>query len=277
MDILADIFQEQTALTLIKTLVVGLVIGFTTGMTGIGGGVMTLPVLIHVVGLLPVTAVGTGLAYSMITKIMGTVFHWKQKTVNLSHTFYFLIGSVPGVLIASHIINTLFRISDRNMVNRTLQFGMAVLLLITAVIFFFEFPYLKERRHKLNLFVPRSESRPLNKKMLGLILGFIIGLLIGATSIGGGVLIIAVLLLLFNVRAGEAVGTSIVISVVLSSLGSIIYFVGGLVDLNTTFSLCLGAIPGVFWGSKMTVKIAEIPLKVVVLVLIILSGISLFF
>lgn len=49
----------------------GLGVGLLVGMTGIGGGSLMTPLLIIVVGVHPVTAIGSDLAYSAVTKTVG--------------------------------------------------------------------------------------------------------------------------------------------------------------------------------------------------------------
>jgi uncharacterized membrane protein YfcA len=64
----------------------------------------------------------------------------------------------------------------------------------------------------------RIASRPHHSKILGLMMGAVVGGLIGATSIGGGVLIVPLLMILFGLEARRTVGSSIFIAVVLEHL-----------------------------------------------------------
>ena len=59
--------------------IVGLVIGVLVGLTGMGGGSLLAPILILIFGVPPVWAVGTDVAYSTITKALGSVVHIMQK------------------------------------------------------------------------------------------------------------------------------------------------------------------------------------------------------
>src|SRR2546429_9920460 len=61
---------------------VGLLIGFLVGLTGMGGGSLLPPIMILVFGILPVWAVGTEFPYSTVTKAAGSIVHIRQKNVN---------------------------------------------------------------------------------------------------------------------------------------------------------------------------------------------------
>lgn len=53
--------------------IVGFAVGVLMGMTGVGGGSLTTPLLILLFGIHPATAVGTDLLYAAATKIVGSV------------------------------------------------------------------------------------------------------------------------------------------------------------------------------------------------------------
>lgn len=52
-------------------------VGILIGLTSMGGAALMAPFLIMVVGVKPVTAVGTDLVYSAVTKIAGAWVHFK--------------------------------------------------------------------------------------------------------------------------------------------------------------------------------------------------------
>ena len=66
------------ALTIGVQLLAGALIGACIGMTGIGGGVLILPVLTLGFGLPSTVAVGTAHLYSFLCKLPAVFFHFKQ-------------------------------------------------------------------------------------------------------------------------------------------------------------------------------------------------------
>src|SRR5919197_4686283 len=81
--------------------ITGFVLGLVVGLTSMGGGALMAPFLILVVGVPPVIAVGTDLAYGAITKIFGAWVHWREGTVDLSVVKTLAIGRIPGGLLAA--------------------------------------------------------------------------------------------------------------------------------------------------------------------------------
>src|ERR1700737_1755847 len=62
--------------------IIGLFVGFLVGLTGMGGGALLAPILILFLRVPPVWAVGTDIAYSAVTKALGSIIPFQQKSVN---------------------------------------------------------------------------------------------------------------------------------------------------------------------------------------------------
>ena len=76
--------------------VFGLLVGVLVGLTGIGGGSLMTPLLILVLGVQPVVAIGTDVAYGAITKTVGGWRHLRLGTVDRRLSTWLAFGSVPG-------------------------------------------------------------------------------------------------------------------------------------------------------------------------------------
>ena len=88
-------------------IVFGLGVGVLIGLTGIGGGSLMTPLLILVVGIKPVVAIGTDLAYGAITKTVGGWKHLRMGTVDLGVTAWLAVGSLPGALVGVFLVDRL--------------------------------------------------------------------------------------------------------------------------------------------------------------------------
>src|SRR6202051_916190 len=84
----------------LMSFLVGLLIGFTS----MGGAALMAPFLILVLGVRPVTAVGTDLVYGAVTKIVGAWVHFKQGTVDMAVVRKLAYGSIPGGLLGSLLV-----------------------------------------------------------------------------------------------------------------------------------------------------------------------------
>src|SRR5205807_735139 len=78
---------------------IGLVVGTLIGMTGLGGGVLLLPVLIFGLKVSPMLAVGSDAAFNFITKIGSGWMHLRKGTVRRKVVMALATGSIPGSIV----------------------------------------------------------------------------------------------------------------------------------------------------------------------------------
>jgi len=255
----------------------GLVIGFSIGLTGVGGGVLMLPALTLLLKMNPVMAVGTASLYSFLTKLSATFHHVKLKTIDWTISLLFLVGALPANAVVS------FWVIHR---GASKEFQQGLRIFITGTVFFCVgamvlnlISHLRNQSNRTggNTLADRIKARPVLCRTLGVFAGAVVGALIGATSIGGGVLIIPLLMLLFGLDARRTVGSSIFIAVVLTLLTSLIYSKGGDTDMVTAAVMAAGSLIGVPSGSKLSVKIPDKLLQGVMIVLVFVAAIMMLF
>ena len=86
----------------------GFIVGVLVGLTGVGIGSVTTPVLI-LAGVRPTVAVASVLLYAAITKGVGAIQHLRQGSVHLPLVFYLSLGSVPAGLLGAKLFTDLER------------------------------------------------------------------------------------------------------------------------------------------------------------------------
>src|ERR1700681_825469 len=79
-------------------------IAVAIGITGVGAGIITAPVLILFFHLSPAYAVGTALAFAVAVKVLVVPMQLARKQVNFRVLGYMLAGGVPGVLIGAVLL-----------------------------------------------------------------------------------------------------------------------------------------------------------------------------
>lgn len=245
----------------------GLLVGFLVGLTGVGGAALLTPILL-MLGVNPSIAVGTDLIYNSVTKLFGTIQHIRQKTVNIAVVKYLAYGSIPGAIVAVIVLRSfhLFFNNQDEVIKHALGFMLIVVALATIYRQFFS----KEERDN------RWQSKSLEAKVkLLIILGFILGFVVGLTSIGSGSLFALMLIYLFRMKGSEIVGTDIAHAFVLVSVAGLLHAGFGHVDYMLVLNLLMGSIPGVLVGSTLSAKIPTRPLRTVVATLILISGLKL--
>jgi hypothetical protein len=81
----------------------GLLVGFTVGLTGMGGGALMTPLLVLLFRVQPLAAVSSDLVAAVVMKPVGGGVHLRRGTVNFPLVRCLMVGSVPaafaGVLV----------------------------------------------------------------------------------------------------------------------------------------------------------------------------------
>jgi len=248
--------------------VIGLLVGFLVGLTGVGGAALLTPLLI-MLGIQPTIAVGTDLVYNSITKIFGTFQHWRQRTVNLPIVIYFAIGSVPSAILAVNLIQwfeSAYGGSDQ-IVRKVL--GFALILIPIAMIIKTIRSYREPRPNRWQQMHLRE------KRNLTIIIGAVLGFIVGLTSIGSGSLFALALMYFYKMSGKEVVGTDIAHAFLLVTAAGMAHMSFGNVDYGVVIQLLMGSIPGVFVGSILSTRVPTVLLRCVISTIILISGIKL--
>jgi uncharacterized membrane protein YfcA len=124
--------------------VAGLLIGLLIGLTGMGGGSLLAPILILFFRVPPAWAIGTDMAYSTITKAVGSIVHIRQRTVNFRVALWLACGSVPATCLSVTIVQY-FRQHDNMFIYGFIQRTLGVTLLVVAVLLIVK-PWLMKRQ-----------------------------------------------------------------------------------------------------------------------------------
>jgi len=250
-----------------EIVLMGLLVGFLVGLTGVGGASLLTPILL-LIGVNPSMAVGTDLLYNSITKFFGTIQHWRQKTIDFQLVKYLAYGSIPGSIIAVALLFVYGQHFDNSetMLKHVLGFILITVSLITLARQVFE-KRLGENKWQL---------KPLaDKRVLLIVFGLILGFIVGLTSVGSGSLFAIVLLYFFRLSGSQLVGTDIAHAFFLVTVAAVLHSTMGNVDYGLVFNLLAGSIPGVLVGSTLSAKVPSKPLRTLLAALLLFSGIKL--
>src|SRR6201985_1279669 len=77
-------------------ILVGFVVGVLIGLSGVGGGVLLLPVLIFGLKVPAIVAVGSDFLFNFFTKIPASIVHIRKGTVRGKVVAALACGSIPG-------------------------------------------------------------------------------------------------------------------------------------------------------------------------------------
>jgi len=243
----------------------GFVIGFLIGLTGMGGGALMTPFLLIIMKLEPAVAIGTDLAFAAITKVVGGAQHYRHGNVALKQVAWMALGSLPASFISAQLVLRLDPFIIRNILPSIL--GLVLLLVGTIIM-----------AQALNLLQPRPAPvlfwpRPLAMVLIGAAGGFLVGM----TSIGGGTIIMALLMIFFTIPINYLVGLDILHGALLANVVALSYALAGRTEWSLIGLLLIGSIPGVWLGVHSINHINRRIIRGVLAVLIIGAGLNLLF
>ncbi len=242
-------------------ILLGFFVAFAIGLVGIGGGVITAPVLL-LAGLAPAEAVGTALAFSALVKLPAAFVHWREGHVNARALRRLLLGGVPGVLVGALLLRSLGGGGAEETVLALV--GLTVFATATIGLVFALHGRPPARR------CPEWGCRVLTP------IAFLVGAEVGFSSAGAGALGNLALLSFSRLSTAEVVGTDLAFGLVLALFGGSIYAGMGGLNPGLLFQLALGGILGAFLGAKALGHIPERPMRLGLLTWLSLLGLGLF-
>jgi uncharacterized membrane protein YfcA len=247
---------------LVGKILVGFVVGVLIGLSGVGGGVLLLPVLIFGLKVPAIMAVGSDALFNFFTKIPASLLHLKKGTVRGKVVLALALGSVPGSICGVKLLMHIRHLYGDG-VNNFIKTAIGALLIIVPV---------------LLLFQKRIEERIANRPptMRGFagmsLIGLIAGFLVGMTSVGSGSIIMMLLLLFYSFPPKVNVGTDIVHAVILTGTTGFLHFKAGNVDPSLVITLLIGSIPGGLIGSHLATRLPMLWLRRLLCALLLITG-----
>lgn len=183
-------------------LLVGILGGILSGMFGVGGGIIMVPLLMLLAGMDQRSASATSLAAIVPTAVVGAVTYGVAGHVDLVAGIAISAGGIAGSLIGTRLLRTL--------PIGWLRWLFVALLVIVAVRLFLEVP-------------ARGAGIEYTwYSVLGLVvLGLVMGVASGLFGIGGGVIVVPVLVAVFGASDLLAKGTSLLAIIPSAMTGSV--------------------------------------------------------
>lgn len=260
----------------------GALVGFTVGLTGMGGGALMTPILVLLFNVDPGTAVSSDLLASLIMKPVGATVHFRQGTVQWSLARWLVLGSVPAAFAGVFVLNELGSGDDVAKRIKTLL-GWALIVAALAMI---ARAFLAARSRVRA--TPQEgdgsegdgsepgESVVQPKRVATVLIGLAGGFIVGMTSVGSGSLMIVMLLLLYpRLTARELVGTDLVQAIPLVGSATLSHALFGHVDVSLTGSLLIGSLPGVYLGARVSSRAPDVIIRPALVVILLASALKL--
>lgn len=225
--------------------ILAFLVGASLGVIGSGGSILTLPILVYLMGVGPVTATAYSLFIVGVTSLVGGIKSFKSKNADLKTVFIFGVPSIIAVYITRAYLLPWIPQEIANLGSFTLSKDLALMLLFAVVMIASAFSMIKSKNKSS---ATKETAITYNYPMI-LIEGLGVGTLTGLVGAGGGFLIIPALVLLAKMPMKLAVGTSLLIIASKSLIG----FLGDLqtshaIDWNLLALFSLLSVAGILMG-----------------------------
>lgn len=233
-----------------------LIVGIVLGLIGGGGSILTVPILVYLIGLNPVTATAYSLFVVGTTSLFGAAQNFKNKMVDMRTAIIFTIPAFIAVYLTRRYLVPAIPDSLFSLFGFEITKNIFIMLFFALIMLLASVSMIKTKKKS------KSEEKPITYNIpLIIIEGLLVGMLTGIVGAGGGFLIIPALVLLANLPMKLAVGTSLVIIAAKSLIGFIGDVQNLIIDWTFLLSFTAVSIIGILIGVYATKFISGEKLK----------------
>lgn len=244
---------------------VGLAIGILSGLLGVGGGTVLVPVFRLLYGMPAIAATATSLFTIIPTSLSGVVTHVRNKTcvlpLGLSAGLGGALMSPVGVWLAS------------------MSPEWAIMAAAAAVIAYSSVTMFRKAAKLWRLQAgdaasasggaadaasEKASSRLPSRRRLvgvGLAIGLAAGVVSGYVGVGGGFVMVPLFMQILGTPLKLTSGTSLVAVTILAIPAAVMQALLGNIDWVAGIMVSVGAIPGAIIGSKLIARVPELALR----------------
>ena len=230
-----------------------LLIGISLAMIGSGGSILTVPALVYLFDIAPVTATAYSLFIVGSTSLVGGIQKLVQRQVDLPTVMLFGIPSILAVFLTRMYLVPAVPDVVSQIAGFTITKNIFIMIVFAAMMLMSSYSMITSRNVSKG---EKNEKPPAGPAYLLILLeGSMVGVLTGFVGAGGGFLIIPALVLLRKLPMKIAIGTSLVIIAAKSLVG----FTGDLshmsMDWNLLGMFTLLSVSGIFAGNRLSKNI----------------------
>ncbi|MED4584138.1 sulfite exporter TauE/SafE family protein [Brevibacillus choshinensis] len=252
-------------------LFIGVAAGVVGSIAGLGGGIFFVPALLFFANayipdsMTAQVAAATSLIVIAVTALSSSISYLKQKKVDVQSALLFFVGSAPGAIVGVYL-NKLLPLE-----GFTLLFGLFQLLMFALMM-------IKDKLKPRNIqwevkrhFVDHegNENEYGYSRWTAILIAFFVGITSSLFGVGGGVLMVPAMMILFRFPPHIATATSMLVIFFSAVIGSVTNVLHGNIDWLYAAMLAPGAWVGGKLGaiaaSKMKGRTIVLVLRVLIL------------
>ncbi|HVO82810.1 MAG TPA: sulfite exporter TauE/SafE family protein [Syntrophobacteria bacterium] len=264
----------------------GGVVGFLSGLFGVGGGFLMTPLLI-MAGIPPTVAAASDSNQIVAASTSGTYAHYRMGNVDFKMGIFLLVGGVVGGTLGVQLIKILRALGNADFV---IKVTYVVMLGVIGSYMFIE--SLQSLRHKAPRARPAAAAKPslyarlvqalpwqmkfvksgvTLSPLLPIILGLFVGVLAAIMGVGGGFIMVPVMVYLLRMPMHVVVGTSL-FQILFTCVNVTIMqaMTNRTVDMELAIILLLGSTLGAQFGARLSRKLKADQLKILLASIVLL-------
>jgi len=284
MEIYLPIVEVQINIILI--LLVSYIIGFLSGLFGVGGGFLMTPFLIFM-GIPPAFAVANEANNILASSTSATLTHWFKKTMDLKIGWFIIGGGSVGTLLGIITFSYFKEIGKIDLII-TLAY-MYVLAILGSFMLrdgIMEIDRIKKKItikkklhthywiHGLPFRIRFRTSKIYESALVPIILGLFVGFIAAIMGVGGAFLMVPAMIYLIGMPIKLIPGTSLFVTIFITGFVVVLHaFAYQTIDLVLVLILITGSIAGVHSGQKTGQRLQGSQLKTLLAVLMLSVGI----
>jgi uncharacterized membrane protein YfcA len=263
----------------------GGIVGFLSGMFGVGGGFLMTPFLIFT-GIPPAVAVATGANQVVASSVTGVLAHWRRGNVDFKMGLVLLAGGVVGSSIGVFVFTLMRELGQVDLlvaVSYVLFLGIIGLLMIVESLR----AWLRRRNptaprqrlhvhlwiHRLPLKMRFRRSKLYISALAPALIGMFVGVISAVMGVGGGFVMVPAMIYLLGMPTAVVIGTSLFqIIFVMANVTFLQAISNQSVDVVLALLLVVGAVVGAQLGTVAGAKLRGEQVRVLLGLLVLAVG-----
>jgi len=281
-----DVYLPIANLSVNGLVIVGLggLMGFLSGMFGVGGGFLTTPLLIFY-GVPPTVAAASAASQVTGASVSGVFAHTRRGGVDYLMGAVMVVGGVVGTFFGALLFRILQEVGQIDTVINILyvimlgaiggMMGSESLQALRAMRSGMPMPARKRRHHPMVANLPWRwrfyRSGLYISPLAPLLLGFVTGILTVLLGVGGGFILVPAMLYILGMSASVVVGTSLFEILFVTMVSTMKHaLTTKAVDIVLAILLLLGSVSGAQIGAQFAQKARPEYLRLALAVIVLL-------
>lgn len=280
----------EISVSMIMLLGMGGMVGFLSGMFGVGGGFLMTPLLIFA-GIPPAVAVATEANQILAASVSGGLAHWQRRAIDLKMGTVLFIGGLAGSFFGVQLFAKLRAIGQVDLmisICYVLFLGIIGFLMLIESLRAVRAAYLgrpipakRPGQHSWLHGLPLKMRFKASNLYISIIppvcIGFIVGVLAAIMGVGGGFIMVPAMIYLLRMPTNVVVGTSLFQIIFVTAAASILHAIENqTVDIVLGVILMIGGVIGAQIGARMGQRLRGEQLRALLSILVLGVGLKIF-